>query len=200
MAKDIGNDPIDDNLPINLPDTRIDRLALKEMNERYHLLMKLAGDGIIIVQNGQIKESSPCIAKLCGYSLEEMLNNSLAGYLQSEDVPAVESIVDSSPIGSNVAQMLETTLVCKNDRRLKVEITAADCTFRQKPAKLIVVRDLSNRLTAKESLEKAGKLDAIAALSGGIAHDYNCYNRGQCHRTGRQWHPISRIFQDSLWP
>ena len=173
MAKDIGNDPIDDNLPINLPDTKIDRLALKEMNERYHLLMKLAGDGILIVQNGQIKESSPCIAKLCGYSLEEMLNNSLAGYLQSENVPAVESIVDSSPIGSNVAQMLETTLVCKNDRRLKVEITAADCTFRQKPAKLIVVRDLSNRLTAKESLEKTGKLDAIAALSGGIAHDYN---------------------------
>ena len=173
MAKAIGNDPMDDNLPKNLPDTKRELLALKEVNERYHQLMKMVGDGIIIIQDGRIKESNPCMAILCGYSLEEMLDTSLAGYLQSEDVPALESLFDSSTIDSHGAQVLETTLVCKNDRRLKVAISGADCTFRQEPAKLFVVRDLSDRLTARESLEKAGKLDAIAALSGGIAHDYN---------------------------
>jgi len=164
---------MDDNPPNNLSDTKRDRCALEEVNERYLLLMKLVGDGIIIVQDGRIKESNPCMAKLCGYSLEEILDTSLAGYLQSEDVPVAELLFDSPTIDSHGAQVLETTLVCKNDRRLKVAITTADCTFRQEPAKLLVIRDLSDRLTARESLEKSGKLDAIAALSGGIAHDYN---------------------------
>ena len=38
---------------------------------------------------------------------------------------------------------------------------------------MLIIRNISDRRTTRESLEKTGKLEAISALSGGIAHDYN---------------------------
>ena len=163
----------DQKLKNNPLGAEIDILSLREVDERYRLLMALTADGIIIVQDGVIKESNQHLAKLSGFRLEDLTDTPLTEYFHSDDIPAVKTLIDGPKKTSNSARVLETALVCKNRNQLKVEITAAACFFGQKPANLLIIRDISDRLTARESIEKAGKLDAIAALSGGIAHDYN---------------------------
>ena len=162
-----------DRLSDDTQDTENDIAALREGNERYHLLMELVADGIIIVQDGVIKEINHSMAKLSGYGPEPIMDTALTEYFPPDENPAVDKLLDRPVNESGAPQVLEAALVCKNGQRLKVEIIAAGCTFGQTPAKLLVVRDISDRLTARESIEKAGKLEAIAALSGGIAHDYN---------------------------
>lgn len=146
---------------------------LKEANARYRLLMNLSADGVIIVQDGVVRESNLSMARLCGCLPESMRETALAEYFPPDDNPGVDVLSDLAVQGSSEPQVQAATLASENGERLEVEIRAAGCDFQQKPASLLIIRDISDRLTARKSLEKAGKLDAIAALSGGIAHDYN---------------------------
>ncbi len=148
-------------------------VASNEVNLRYRQLIDLSGDGIIVVQNGAIKESNRSMAKMCGCHPESMLGSAISEYFPLDENPDIEVLTGSPKSKTNKPQTKTAALVCKTGQRLKVEIKAAECAFQNKPARLWVIRDISDRLTARESLEKAGKLDAIAALSGGIAHDYN---------------------------
>jgi PAS domain S-box-containing protein len=137
------------------------------------LLIELIGDGIIIIQNRVVKESNPAMAKLCGYHPESIPDTALSEYFPPDENPGLDALMDMPDRASGGPQVRPATLACKNGQRVEVEISAVGCNFQQKPASLLIIRDISDRLTARKSLEKAGKLDAIAALSGGIAHDYN---------------------------
>lgn len=158
---------------IDPPGAEVDSRSMREVGERCHLLMELTGDGIVIVQDGVIAESNAGMPGLCGCSLGEMVGTPLADYFHSEDIPVIKTLLDSSKKKSSTPRVIEATLLSQNHRQIKIEITAAGCTLRQKPATLLIVKDISDRLTARGRLEKSGQLDAIAALSGGIAHDYN---------------------------
>jgi PAS domain S-box-containing protein len=147
--------------------------AKREGDERYRLLIELIGDGIIIIQNRVVKESNPAMAKLCGYHPESIPDTALSEYFPPDENPGLDALMDMPDRASGGPQVRPATLACKNGQRVEVEISAVGCNFQQKPASLLIIRDISDRLTARKSLEKAGKLDAIAALSGGIAHDYN---------------------------
>jgi PAS domain S-box-containing protein len=146
---------------------------LNEIDTRYRLLMDLSADGIVIVQDGVIKDFNRSMAKLCGCHPESMRDNALAEYFPTDEISGVKALIDMSDQGSNGPRFRAASLAGKNGQRLDVEISAVGCNFQQKPASLLIITDISDRLTARESIEKAGKLDAIAPLSGGIAHDYN---------------------------
>jgi len=145
----------------------------KESDQKYRLLLELSEDGIIIVQNGVIRESNYSLAKMCGYDLEEVVDTCFASYFHSKDMAAVELLGEVSLKDPNAVETLKATLVCKSAYQLQVEITAARCTIRQKPAIICNIRDVSPPLATEAEINKHRTLDSIAALSGGIAHDYN---------------------------
>ena len=148
-------------------------LSMMESDQKYHLLMELSDDGIAIVQNGMIKESNYCLAKICGYSLEEVVDTCFASFFHSDHIAAVESLCEDSLKDPNAVKTLQATLVCKNGHPFEVEITSALCTFRQRPANMLVIRKIPERLIAGEDLKNHRYHDSVAAISGGIAHDYN---------------------------
>ncbi len=148
-------------------------LSLLESDQKYHLLMELSDAGIAIVQNGMIRESNYCLAKLCGYGPEELTDTCFTSFFRADDVGRVESLCGDAIKMESAAASLEATLVCKNGHKLNVAVTAAQCTFQQKPAVFLIIRDVSQRRDAKADQKNRRQLDSIAAISGGIAHDYN---------------------------
>ncbi|HSA46714.1 MAG TPA: ATP-binding protein, partial [Candidatus Competibacteraceae bacterium] len=48
-----------------------------------------------------------------------------------------------------------------------------DVRFNDKPATIVIVRDLTERKLAESQLRQAQKMQAIGQLTGGIAHDFN---------------------------
>ena len=146
---------------------------LSDIVDRFQSLTAISNDCIVIVQQGQIKEANQAVTTMCGYSLDEIIDSHFAGFFQTDDISNVEAFCSGIGNQGIKASSQKATLVCKNGKRLKVEIRAAGCNHKGKPAALILVKDISDRLKAKGNLEKAGRLDSIAALSGGIAHDYN---------------------------
>ena len=54
---------MDNKLPNDKQSAENNAVALKEVSARYRLLMEFAADGMIIVQDGVIKEINPSMTK-----------------------------------------------------------------------------------------------------------------------------------------
>jgi PAS domain S-box-containing protein len=110
---------------------------------------------------------------MCGYSIDEVLDTDLASYFHGDDIETIEAIYEKPLTDDNVLAVHDMTMVCKNGHRVEVEVIAGRFIFQKKPSNLLVVRDISDRSKSDHEVERARQLESIAALSGGIAHDYN---------------------------
>lgn len=146
---------------------------LLESEEKFRLLMELTTDGVLVVQDGKIKEINYYLAKMCGYTIDEVLDTDLASYFHSDDIETIESIYEKPLSDDNTLAVQELTLMCKNGHKIDVEVIAGRFVFQNKPSNLLVLRDISDRSKSESELDRARQLESIAALSGGIAHDYN---------------------------
>ena len=146
---------------------------LIESEEKFRLLMELATDGVLVVQDGKIKEVNYYLAKMCGYAIDEVLDTDLASFFHPDDIETIEKIYERPLKDDNELAVHELTLMCKTGLRVEAEVIAGRFIFQNKPSNLLVVRDISERSRTQRELVKARQLESIAALSGGIAHDYN---------------------------
>ena len=148
-------------------------LSLIESEEKFRLLMELATDGVLVVQDGKIKEVNYYLAKMCGYTIDEVLDTDLASFFHPDDIETIATIYEKPLTDNNALAVHELTLMCKNGYKADVEVIAGRFIFQNKPSNLLVVRDISDRGKSDRELERTRHLESIAALSGGIAHDYN---------------------------
>ena len=144
-----------------------------EGEQKYHVLKNLISEAVVVVQNGIIKDCNQIMHRLCGYSLEEISEKPFASFFQPDNFSVIESICNHSDEEESAIKVHEAILICKDGRQKYIEITAGLCTFERKRANLIVMQDISDRIKTKNNLENASKLESLAALAGGIAHDYN---------------------------
>ncbi|HUR92834.1 MAG TPA: ATP-binding protein [Gemmatimonadaceae bacterium] len=112
-----------------------------------------------------------------GYSEEEFRVMKVSDIRPAEDVPALLTHLAQS--GAK-AQRYVTRHRRKDGTVFQVEIDSGAITFAGRPARLVVVHDVSERVRAEEALRDAEvqlrqsqRLEAIGQLTGGIAHDFN---------------------------
>jgi two-component system cell cycle sensor histidine kinase/response regulator CckA len=160
-------------LDIGVVKNRKAEKKLTESRQKYNLLLELSNYGVLIVQSGKIREVNDMMAAICGYSIEEVVDTDLGSFFHLDDIADLESLCAQSLQNQNAIGVGEFILMCKIGYRLNVEITAGCLAYQGKPANLLIVRDISDRTELKRQLEKSRQLDSMAALSGGIAHDYN---------------------------
>ena len=148
-------------------------LQTLENQQKYEFLLELCDDGILIVQDGKIKESNHVMAKMCGYALEEVLDTEFASFFHPEDIELVEKIYTRVIGNAKPIEILETALMCKNGFKIVAGITAGRLVYNRKPAAIFMVRVITDRIEAEIEPEKRSEMDPMAALSGGIPDDYN---------------------------
>jgi PAS domain S-box-containing protein len=110
---------------------------------------------------------------MCGYTIDEVLDTDLASFFHPDDIETIATIYEKPLTDDNALAVHELTLMCKNGYKADVEVIAGRFIFQNKPSNLLVVRDISDRAKSDRELERTRHLESIAALSGGIAHDYN---------------------------
>jgi PAS domain S-box-containing protein len=147
--------------------------SLVESEEKFRLLMELATDGVLVVQDGKIKEVNYYLAKMCGYTIDEVLDTDLASFFHADDIETIAAFYEKPLTDDNALEVHALTLMCKNGHKIDVEVIAGRFIFQNKPSNLLVIRDISDRSKSEREIERTRQLESIAALSGGIAHDYN---------------------------
>ena len=129
-------------------------------------------EGIIALEGGIVHQVNRAMESLTGLVRSRLIGQPLAGILNP--LPdEFQSYADASARSKEKAPVYESAL-----RRVDGQTRAVAVSMHAVPGllsdvKVVVIRDIAERKKMQQELLKARQLESIAALSGGIAHDYN---------------------------
>ena len=146
-------------------DTRADF----DFDDQLRGICELTSDGVVVLQDGLIKECNQCFAAMTGYRLESLLETPVAKVLEPPSPLAPETPGKEE----NIPDFNPAVIIGRDGNRTRVMINTATLTYKAKSAQIIFINQVAEPLEIEGDIQKTRKLEAIAALSGGIAHDYN---------------------------
>lgn len=139
-----------------------------------HDLLERLPDFVIIHRDGIILWMNRANVTALGYER----NEDLAGRRLLDLVePASRDLIQSrmgQPVGADVPETSEIRLVARDGRVVVVEASPAQSvTVEGKPARLVVGRDVTERVRMQEKLLIADRMASIGMLAAGVAHEVN---------------------------
>ncbi len=149
---------------VKVVDLEEDITVRKYAEEKYRVLVEQAQDGIVIVRDGNIMFINPYLAKLQGYTQEEIIGTPFTEYICPDEIKKVTEIYQLRMSGKPVPQVYESALINKNGARIDVEFNAAVIVYEGYPADLVLVRDITERKrTEQELLQYQSRLQSLGA-------------------------------------
>ena len=148
---------------------------VQRLQEQYRVVTETLNDGVYVVnQEGQIVFANPALARLTGYDLEELLDHpSLMLYTPDIALEILRRRQESLK-GQPVPAYLQMRMIRKDGQQVAVETsTAPFYVERRMVGRVVVARDITERLRLEAQFRQTQKLEAIGTLTGGIAHDFN---------------------------
>ncbi len=142
-------------------------------NGSFERFLELTGDGVLVVQNETIMELNRAMADMCGYNIKTLVGRSLSVLTGNGATDLYHLAAGIHNDGSMTIKDHSSQLYRHDGSAFPVKINAAPVDYNMIPAVIFLIRDMSKSIDAENELQKARQLESIAALSGGIAHDYN---------------------------
>ncbi len=155
--------------------------ALKDSEMRYRRLFEAAQDGILIIEadSGHITDVNPFLVDLLGYSREEFIDKTLWDFGPFKDIRASKSSFQDLKHRGYI-RYEHLPLETKDGRRVEVEFISNVYLTDRKRMIQCNIRDNTRRKREEEvrakletQLKQAQKMEAVATLASGVAHQFN---------------------------
>lgn len=154
------------------------------LEERYHRLVDLAPDGILIHDGERILMANIAAIRLAGAThLRDLIGRAIDEFLNPPYLKALEErllTARDQEVSAEPVQPVRDTFRRLDGTTVEVEVTAIPFVDDGRPAAHLVIRDLTEQLAAEaatrlaeEHLRAAQKMEAVGALAGGVAHEVN---------------------------
>ena len=130
------------------------RAALQESEEKYRKLLDLSPDSVVILQDGKYQFVSSAFTKMFGYSQEDVdVGLSFYELVRAEDLDTVRRRYEDRMAGKTVSKIFQIDLVAKDGTLIPCETSATLVNFNGRPADLVFIRSISERLAAAAALQ-----------------------------------------------
>ena len=134
------------------PEKKTSNVNFEHILENYRAIAENASDGIFIFVNMLIKYANPALAKMGGYTMDELIDNSFINFLHPDEIPTIEERLRRRLNGEFIESPYETKLLCKNGNFVDAEINVSFITFHGIKGGLVVVRDITERKRTQKAL------------------------------------------------
>lgn len=149
---------------------------LQVSEQRYETLAEAAWEAILIHENNQIIEANTQFLQMFGYTRAELFQGiRLDNIFSPGSREMAWKFIEQEITGS-----FELSGIKKDATEFFVEIKSRRITYLNKPRRVCVIRDISERVMAEQEklelqkkLAKASKLNALGLMAGSVAHDLN---------------------------
>jgi PAS domain S-box-containing protein len=123
------------------------RALMKERSEILGRLWEMSSEGIFVVRNGRVRECNHFLAARAGYAMDEVEGTCFASFFDRGSIPAVEAACGQIALGRGMVSLPQVVLVCKNGKRLEVQMKACACRFGGKPAALVALIPMDRQIS-----------------------------------------------------
>jgi two-component system, cell cycle sensor histidine kinase and response regulator CckA len=147
-------------------------LSRRQVEEAYRVLINNAPMGIFLVQGGKFKMLNPGCEKTTGFSARELLGtDSLSlvhrDYREMVRQKAIEMLKGKSGLP------YEFPISTKSGEHIWVIEKVTSTVYQGNRATLGYFLDISEHKRLESQLLQAQKMESVARLAGGVAHDFN---------------------------
>jgi PAS domain S-box-containing protein len=150
--------------------------ALEESEERYRILIEHNQDGAFLVQDALIVYVNQAFADMVGYSPEEIQGKPITGFIAPEDRAMVVDRNSRRIRGEDVPESYEFALLhADGNTRVYVAMSVGAGTYRNRPATIGTLRDITREREQAQALKESEKLYRTLADS---LPDYVIVHRG----------------------
>jgi len=146
---------------------------LKESETKYRVLFESNPEAMWAYDSKTLRclaVNDAAVARY-GWSREEFLQMTIRDIHPAAEQDKLDALLALPPEQATVHRGLRH---CRKDGSLiDVEILAHSVTLAGRPARLVLAKDVTERLRLEEQLRRAQKMEAVGRLAGGVAHDFN---------------------------
>jgi PAS domain S-box-containing protein len=149
--------------------------ALADSERRYRDLFNINPHpmGVYDVETGRFLSVNDAALAAYGYSRDEFLTMAVGDVVPAEDMPALLEEVGSVRPGGGYRPSGPWRQVRKDGSIFYAEVSTHAIDFDDRPARLVLAIDITERRRLEAQLSEATRLEAMGHLAGGIAHDFN---------------------------
>ncbi|MCU0596294.1 MAG: PAS domain S-box protein, partial [Desulfobacterota bacterium] len=155
--------------------------ARQESEEKYRTLVESIQDGVFLVQNARIRFANGACAEMIGWSPEEIVGVDFRELVAPEDRAMVEDFHRRRLLGEAVPKEYELKMIHRDGvTRVMVNLSVGMTIFQGEQAVIGTIKDITEKKQAEgerrkleDQVRHVQKLESLAVLAGGIAHDIN---------------------------
>jgi PAS domain S-box-containing protein len=127
---------------------------LAESEDKYKNLIELANDIIAVFQDSTIRYVNSRVTQILGYKIEEVIGAPMSDFIIPEEVPRIQGFYKKRIMGENFPSVYETTFLHKAGYAVSVSMSVGKIMYYNKPAVMIIVRDISQKKKIEEELDR----------------------------------------------
>ncbi len=167
--------------------------ALRETEARYHQLLALSPDAVIVHAGGEVRFANIAAARLLGLENEQALRGRSMHDFVPLELRAALLTSPASDSGEH-ATRLRGQMRSLTGRLTDVELTVGPCLYLDQPAVVLLARDITQQLRYERDLQALALVDELTGLAN--RRGFAFFAEAEVARARREQHTSVVVFAD----